>query len=133
MIEVELLALENLAAILAGIVVALEDIVAGKLHFLLRQPIEKQKYDDARHPDLPRDRRDHFVLGFRRGDGNVEPAREIVGREIVLLVGRDDLRVSLVKEGKGATRRADVDRLPKAVEHQDLTVKERVQRFLRAA
>jgi hypothetical protein len=39
----------------------------------------------------------------------------------------------LVKESKGTTRRADVNRLPKAIQHQDLTVEWRVQRFLRAA
>ena len=53
-------------------------------------------------------------------------------REIVLVIGRDHLGVPLVKEGKSTTRRADIDRLPKAIEHQNLTVKWRVQRFLRA-
>ena len=121
-IEIQLLALEHFSAVLTGVVVALEDVVPGKLHFLLRQPIEKEKHDDAWHPDLPRNRGDHLVLGLRRGDGDIEPAREIMRREIVLLVGRDDLRVPLVEKGKSTTRRANIDRLPEAIEHQNLTV-----------
>ena len=132
-IEIQLLALENFSAVPTGVVVAFEDVVPGKLHFLLRQPIKKEEDDDARHPDFPRDGGDHLVLGLRRGDGKVEPAREIVRGEIVLLIGRDDLRVSLVEKGKSTTRRADIHRLPKAIEHQNLTVKYGVQRLLRAA
>ena len=52
-IEIQLLALEHFSAVLTGVVVAFKDIVPGKLHFLLRQPIKKEKYDDARYPDFP--------------------------------------------------------------------------------
>ena len=121
-IEVQLLALENLPAVLAGVIVALEHVVAGKFHFLLRQAIEKKEDNDAWDADLPRDRRDHFVLGLGRRDGKITPAGEIVGREIVLLIGRDDLGVSLIEEGESAPRRADVDRLPEAIQNQNLTV-----------
>ena len=40
-IEIQIAAIENMAAILAGVFVALENVVPGKLHFLLRQPIEE--------------------------------------------------------------------------------------------
>ena len=52
-IEIQLLALEHFSAVLTGVVVAFKDIVPGKLHFLLRQPIKKEEHDDARHPDFP--------------------------------------------------------------------------------
>jgi hypothetical protein len=39
--------------------------------------------------------------------------------------------VPLVEKGESATGRTDVNRLPKAVENQNLTVECRVQRFLR--
>ena len=52
-IQIQLAAIENLSAILTGVLVALENIVPGKFHFLLRQPIEQQKNDHARHADLP--------------------------------------------------------------------------------
>ena len=55
------------------------------------------------------------VFGLRREDGKVEPTREIMRGKVVLMIGRDDLRVSLVEKGKGTTRRADVHRLPEAI------------------
>jgi hypothetical protein len=45
-----------------------------------------------------------------------------VRQEIVRFVGRDDLGVTRIHQRKGAARRADVHRLPEAVEHQNLTV-----------
>ena len=41
-IEIQFAALKNLAAILAGVLVALENIVARELHFLFRETIEKE-------------------------------------------------------------------------------------------
>jgi hypothetical protein len=35
-----------------------------------------------------------------------------------------------INQSEGAARRADVDRLPEAVQHQYLTIKQRVQLFL---
>ena len=61
-IEIQIVAIKSHAAVLAGILVALENIVARKLHFLLRKPIEKEEHDHARHADLPRDRLDELVI-----------------------------------------------------------------------
>ena len=52
-IEVQIRPIKNIAAILAGVLVPLEDVVPGELHLLFRQPIEKQQHNHARHPDLP--------------------------------------------------------------------------------
>lgn len=121
-VEIQFAALKNLTAILTGVVIALEDIVPGELYFLLRQPVEQEEHDHARHPDFPSDSSDHFVLWFWRGEGEIAPAGEIMGREIILPIGEDDLGVPLVKKGKGSTRRADVHRLPEAVKDEHLTV-----------
>ncbi len=43
MIQIEFATIENLAAVLAGVLVALEHVVPSKFHFLLRKPIEHQK------------------------------------------------------------------------------------------
>ncbi len=49
-------------------------------------------------------------------------------QEVVLRVRGDDLRVPLVEQRKRATRRADIDRLPEAVQDQNLSIQEcRVQ------
>src|SRR6266446_9957022 len=52
-IEIQIVTIEGIAAILAHVLVALENVVAGKFHFLFRQPIEKEQHDHARHADLP--------------------------------------------------------------------------------
>ena len=52
-IEIQFAAIKNVAAILAGVLVALENVVAREFHFLLRQTIEEQEHDDARDADLP--------------------------------------------------------------------------------
>jgi hypothetical protein len=120
-IEIQFTAIENLAAILARIFVALENIVSRELHFLLRQTIEEQKHDHARHANLPGNGLNHFV--FRRGSREIEPAIEIVREKIILRIGGNDLRVAGINKREGAPRRADIHRLPQAIQNQNLTVK----------
>jgi hypothetical protein len=48
---------------LAGILVTLEDIVSGKLHFLLWQAVEKQEHNHLWDADLPRDGCYDLMLG----------------------------------------------------------------------
>ena len=76
MIEIQLVSLKNVTAILAGVSIALENVVSGKLHFLFRKTIKKEQHNYARHANLPRDGRDHFV--FRRGRRKIAPTLEVV-------------------------------------------------------
>ena len=61
-IQIELAAVENLAAVLAGVLVSLKNIVACKLYFLLREPIENQQHDHPRNTNLERNGRNHFMV-----------------------------------------------------------------------
>lgn len=124
-IKVEVAPLKKLAAVLARILVPLENIVPGEFYFFLRQTIEKQQHDHARDPNLPRNRRHQFVVGRSRGD--IAPAFEIVSQEIIRLVGGNDMGVSGVDEGKCAPGGADIHRLPEAIENENLTVKQCIQ------
>ena len=119
-IKIQIAAIKNMPAILAGALVALEHVVARELHFLFREPIEKKQDNHTRHADLPRDGRDHFV--FRRGCRKIAPTLEIVCHEIVGSIGRHDMGVPCIDQCEGASRRADVHGLPQAVQHQNLTV-----------
>src|SRR5206468_9488294 len=92
MIEIELVTLKNPTAILASVLVALKNVVPRKLHFLLRETIEKEQYDHARHPNPPRNRRDHLV--FRRGNGKITPTVEIVRHKIVRFIRRDNVSMA---------------------------------------
>jgi len=73
------------------------------------------------------------MLRLGGAEGEVEPAAEIVGGKVVLWIGPDNLGMALVKEGKGTTRRANINRLPEAVKNQNLIFEWRVQRSLRAS
>ena len=119
-IQIEFAAIENFAAVLAGVFVALKHVVSGKFHFLLWKPIENQKHNDPRDANLERNRRDDFVI--RRVCRQIAPAFEIVRHEIVRLIGRNNVGMTGIYQREGATRRADVNRLPQAVKHQNLVV-----------
>ena len=120
MIQIQFVSLENIAAILAGVLVALENVVTRKLHFLFRETIKKEQHNHARDANLPRNGCDHFV--FWRGYPKIAPTFEIVRQKIARFVRRDDVGMARIDEREGASRRADVHRLPQAIEHQDLTV-----------
>lgn len=120
MIEIELAAVKKLAAVLAGVLVALKHVVPGKFHFLLWKPIEHEEHNHPRDTNLERNRCDDFVFG--RVCRQIAPAFEIVRHEIVPLIGRNNVGVTCIHQREGATRRADVNRLPQAVKYQNLIV-----------
>ncbi len=120
MIQVEFAAIENVSAVLAGVLVALKNIVPCKFYILLRKPIKNEKHDHPRDPNLERNRGDHLVV--RRGRRQITPAFEIVRHEIVRLIGRDNVSMAGIHQREGATRRANVNCLPQAVKHQNLIV-----------
>lgn len=115
-VEVEVFALEDFAAILAGIFVPFEDVVPGKFHFFLRHPVKHHEDDDARDADFEVNGVDHFLLGIAMG--NVAPTLEIVGGEIVARLCEDDLRLPLEEQRKRAFYAADIHGLPEPVQHQ---------------
>ncbi len=50
-VQVQILAFEDTPAILAGVLIALKNIVAGELDFLLGKAVINQEQDDARDAD----------------------------------------------------------------------------------
>ena len=53
MIEIQIVAIEKMSAVLAGILIAFENVMPRKLYFLFRKPIKKQQDDDAWDANLP--------------------------------------------------------------------------------
>ena len=119
-IQIKLAAIEELAAVLAGVLVSLKHVVSGEFHFLLRKPIKHKQHDHPRDLDLERDGRNHFMVGRVRGQ--IAPTFEVVRRKVVRVIRRNNLGLPCVYQRKGAASGADVHRLPKPVEHQNLTV-----------
>jgi len=52
MVDVQAAAVKDDSAVLACVLVPLEDIVAGELHFFLGQSVKKAKHDNSGHTDL---------------------------------------------------------------------------------
>jgi hypothetical protein len=106
-IQIQVAFIEDLAAVLTGILVALEDVVPGKLHLFPRHAVEEHEHDHARHSDLERNGVHHLL--FWRLDGEVAPALEVVREEVIVPVGKDDLGVPRTEQREGAPDGADVE------------------------
>jgi len=119
-VEVQVFPVKNLAAILAGVLVALEDVVPRELHFLLRHPVIQEEQDDLRHADAEGDGVDGIVV--RRVGGDVGPFLEIKSAEGAVGIVHHHLRLALEEQGEGAAGGADVDGLPEPVQNQDVLV-----------
>ena len=122
-VEVQVLAVKSLAAVLAGVVVALENVVPGEFDFLLGQPVEDRQQNDPRHANPEGNGVDAFRVGFLLG--KILPLVEIEGLKRAVLRAEDDLRVAFKEQRQGAAGGADIDRLPEAVEHQHMLVQKR--------
>jgi len=96
-IQIQVPAIKDLAAILAGIVVALENVVTGKFHFLLRHAIEKTEQNHPRHANAERNRVNAFRM--RLLIGKIVPLREIVGLKRSIGIIKHDLGVAFKKQG----------------------------------
>lgn len=116
-IQIEIRALKNQPAVLAGVPVPLEDIMPGELNFLFREALEKQQHNDSGDADVHRYGFDHFGLGI--GLRKIAPAHEIMSQKIVSLIGRNHLGVALIKERESPPDRTRVHRLPEAIEHKN--------------
>ena len=110
MVQVQILAVKDFAAILAGVFVAFKNIMTRELDFLFGQPVIHEQQDDSRHADAERDGVDKFIV--RRGFGEVAPFMKIKGAERAVLGADHGLRLALKEQGKGTAGGADVDRLP---------------------
>ena len=110
MVEVEFAALKYLAAVLAGVLVALEDIVTSELNLLFRQPVEHHQQDHTRDANAERDSADAFWVWFLFR--KVLPFAEIISLERTVARTKHSLGVTLEQQSKGTTGGTDVDRLP---------------------
>ena len=63
-VQIQILSFKNLSAILAGIVVAFENIMSGKFDLLLRKAIEEEQQNDPRHADFEGNGVDAFWMGL---------------------------------------------------------------------
>lgn len=119
-IQIQVFTVKKFAAVLAGIVIALENVVAGELHLFFRHAIEQHQDDHARHPNAKGDRVNAFRV--RLFLGKIMPGLEVVGLERAVVRVQHHLSMSLEKQSKSAASGANIDRLPQPVENQNLLV-----------
>ena len=124
-INIQFLAVKLFAAVLAGILVALEDILACELHFLVGNPVKKTQEDDAWNADANGDGPHHIIV-FAGKPRIIAPLTEGIRVEAVGFLVYD-LGMAGVKQCEGTIHRADVDRLPQAVQHQHMRIDMRWQ------
>ena len=114
-VEIEIFPVENLAAVLAGIFVALKNVVARELHFLLGHPVIHEEQDDLGQPDAEGDGVNGIVV--RGIGGDIAPFLKIKGAERAVGIFSHHLGLALEEEGECAAGSADVHRLPEPVQH----------------
>jgi hypothetical protein len=122
-IEIQILSIERLAAVLAHIFVALENVMPGELDFFLWQVVIDHQQNDARNADAERDGSDGFGMRFLLR--KIMPFAETVGLERAVGAVENRLGVALKKQGEGATSGADIYRLPQPVQDQHMLVEYR--------
>jgi len=119
-VQIQILAVEHAPAVLAGVLVALKNVVARELDLLFRQPVVGEQQDDARDADAEGNGVDGFLV--RRVPGQVAPFLEAEGAERTVVRIDHHLRLALEKERQSATGGADVDRLPQPIQHKHMLV-----------
>lgn len=119
-IQIKIFTIEDFAAVLACIAIALKNIVPREFHFLLGQPVKKDQQNDSWNADLERDCMDAVGVGFLLRE--ISPLMEIERLIGSIIRAKDCLCVSFKKQSKSAADSANVDCLPEPIQHQYLLV-----------
>ena len=112
MVQVELLPRQYPGAVLAGVPVALEDVVAGELEFLAGQLVEEGQQDHPGQADRPARRVDRLEFGDGRiAHREVDPIHHRKCLEVILLMV-NDMSMPSRQERECPARADHVHRLP---------------------
>lgn len=93
MVQIQVSPIENLVAILAGALVALEHVVPREFDLFFRETVEDHQHDHLGHPDARLHGVDHLDVGFVRRE--VFPCLEIVSEKIISRVIVDHMGMAL--------------------------------------
>jgi hypothetical protein len=120
MVEIKVAAVEDAPTILALVLVALENVLPGKLDLFLRNPIKEEEENHLRNSN---GKRDGTHGRFSRGipTRKIDPAVK-VERFIIFTFTVHDLGVPLEKKTKCSFDSADVNRLPETIQNEDVLV-----------
>jgi hypothetical protein len=119
-VKIEVFAVTNAATVLAGVLVALENIMPGEFDFLLGQAVKSEQEDHLGNADAEGNGLDTFGLRFVLGQ--LMPVTEAKGLEGTIFATKDGLGMSLKEQGEGASGSANVHGLPQTVEYENMLV-----------
>ena len=120
MVKIQVPVLKALTAILANMIITLQDILTAKFDLLPGQPVKDRKHNDRRLPE---------TIGNRVYDRppfrailKAYPGFKIMGRKQVVL--KSPLHLGMIKkqQAQRAQCRTDVHRLPEPVQHKYLVI-----------
>ncbi|MDB6053558.1 MAG: hypothetical protein JWN25_1081 [Verrucomicrobiales bacterium] len=123
MVQVKIFSVENFAAVLAGVLVALENIVPREFDLLFGKSIKDDQQDDAGDAYLERNCMD--AVGVRFLLGKTAPFWKAVGLECTAILAQYHLGVTFEQERECPTDGADIYSLPQSVQHQYVLVEKR--------
>ena len=95
-VQVQIFPFEYFSAVLAGILIAFEDVVTGELDFFLGHAVEKHQNDHAGNPDAEGHSVDAFRMWLSLRD--VVPLLEVVRLERAVLGVENDLSVTFEEQ-----------------------------------
>ncbi|MDB6016361.1 MAG: hypothetical protein JWR19_850 [Pedosphaera sp.] len=99
-----------MAAVLAGVVVPLKDIVPGELDLLFREAVKHDEEDDPGNADSKGDGMD--ALRMRLLMGEILPLREAKGLKRAVIGAKNNLSVTFEEQSECAAGGANIDGLP---------------------
>lgn len=116
MVQIQSGPVKYLAAILAGIPIPLENVMARELDLFLGHVIEREQHDHTRNPDTEGNGKYTFRVWLFLG--KIPPLIEVVCLKVSVRSTEDNLCVALEQQHQSPSSGADINRLPEAVEHQ---------------
>src|SRR5262245_23668858 len=128
-VQVQVVPVKDAPAVLAGVLVALKNVVSRELHLLLGQAIVEDQKDHARHTDSKRNGMDAFRMWLLLRE--VVPFVEIERLERAVVVAQNRVSVALEQQCQRTARGADIHRLPEAIQHQYMLVEVRTHGCVR--
>lgn len=118
MIQIQVPPVFDLAAILAGVGVPLENILPGQLDLFFGNPVKKHEDNDPGNPDPETDGSQGILPLIVLAE--FPPAVEVEGPKIIPRpVALHHLGVTHVQQAEGPANRTDVHGLPEAVQNQN--------------
>jgi hypothetical protein len=114
-VQVQILPVEHPAAVLARILVALENVMAREFDLFLGEMIIDHQEDHARDADSEGNCPDRFRMRFLLGE--IMPLGKAKGLEGAIGPIQDRLGMTLKEQRQGASSGADIDGLPQPIQN----------------